>query len=239
MKNSNRQIEDLQCKGLKIIQDKSLYTFSSDSVILANFVKLRKNENAVEIGTGSGVISILLTAKMPCQNIIAFEAQKEMFELAEENIALNGLEEKIKVICDRVQNFNKYFPKHSFNVVFSNPPYMKTTQNVDSVRLKARHDPMLPMDELCKSASDMLTDKGRFYVVYTAERSCELIASLQKNKLVPKTMFFTDNGKGRVVLVIIEAVKNGGQGVKVLPNLVTNDIEGDYLEKLHTRNFID
>ncbi len=232
-----RQIEDLQCKGLKIIQDKSLYTFSSDAVILANYINLKKNDLALEIGAGSGVISILLSAKTPCQNIVAFEAQKEMALLAQENVKLNGLEEKIKIVEDKVQNYKKYFQKHSFDVVFSNPPYMKTTEEVSSVRSRARHDQMLPVDELCKAASDLLKSKGAFYVVYSAQRSCELIYNLIKHNLSPKEMFYTDNGKGRVVLVVIKAVKDGAHDVKVYPNLVTNDEDGEYLEKLHTKNF--
>ncbi len=238
MAKSGRQIEDLECEGLKIIQDKSLYTFSSDAVILANFVRLKKSDVAAEIGTGSGVISILLTAKMPCQKTIAFEAQEEMFSLAKENISLNKLDEKIEVINDKVQNFAKHISKHSFDVVFSNPPYMKTTEKPISVRQRARHDELLKIDELCKAASEMLKDKGKFFVVYSSERSCELIHNLLKYNLSPKEMFFTENGKGRVVLVVIEAVKNGGHGVKVLPNLVTNDQSGEYIEKLHTKNFL-
>lgn len=239
MQETRRQIEDLQCKGLKIIQDKSLYTFSSDSVILANFINLKKNDKALEIGAGSGVISILLSAKTNFQKIVAYEAQDEMFDLLKDNIALNHLEDKIEILHDKVQNFQKHFAKHSFDVAFSNPPYMKTTQPLENVRQKARHDQMLPIDELCQSAKDILKDKGKFFVVYTSERSCELIACLQKYNLIPKTIFFTENGKGRVVLIVIEAVKNGGNGVKVLPNLVTNDLNGDYLEKLQTHKFLN
>lgn len=239
MPNLGRQIEDLQCGGLKIIQDKALYTFSSDSVILANFVKIKKNEKAVEIGAGSGVISILLSKKTECKTFKAFEAQNQMAALAQENVKLNKLEDKIEIVADRIQNFSTHFEKCSFDVVFSNPPYMKTTEEGDSVRHLSRHDQLLKIDELCKVASKLLKNKGRFYCVYCAERSCELIFNLIANKLQPKTMFFTENGKGKVVLVVVEAVKGGAAGVKVLPNLVTNDEKGDYLEKLHTRNFID
>ena len=94
--------EDLQCRGLKIIQDDRLYTFTSDSVVLANFVKIKKGEKAVEIGAGSGVISILLSAKMPVSKIYAFELQNEMASLAKRNVALNFLEDKIEVINDDI-----------------------------------------------------------------------------------------------------------------------------------------
>jgi len=240
MINKNERIEDLQCKGLKIIQNKSLYTFTSDSVILANFLKIKPKENAVEIGSGCGVISILASAKNKFQKIIAFEINEVMSVLARRNIELNNLQDKIEIVNDNVQNYGKFLKKASIDVVFSNPPYMKEIVNgrENDVRNCARHDNLLKIEDLCKVASDMLKFGGRFYIIYSAERSCELIYELSKCDLQPKTMFFTENGKGRVVLVIIEAVKGGKAGVKVLPNLKTNNQDGKFLAKLQTRNFI-
>jgi tRNA1(Val) A37 N6-methylase TrmN6 len=232
----NEKIEDLQCEGLKIIQNKSLYTFTSDSVILANFVKLKKSEVCAEIGTGCGVISILLSKKVEFSKIIAFELQQPLFDLAKRNVKLNGLEDKIEVVLGDVREFANNFKAGSFDVVISNPPYMKSgSPNVVRVREIARHEDSLPVNDLCVVASKMLCFGGRFYLVYSAERSAELIACLIKNNLQPKRMFFTQNGKGRVVLVVIEAVKGGKSGVKVLPELVTNDISGNYLDELHTK----
>lgn len=238
--NKNERIEDLQCKGLKIIQNKSLYTFTSDSVILANFLKIKPKESAVEIGAGCGVISVLASAKNHFQKILAFEVNTEMSDIARRNIELNNLQEKIEIINDKVQNYEKYLKKASKDVVFSNPPYMKETANAgeNEVRNCSRHDNLLKIDQLCKVASEMLKFGGRFYVVYSAERSSELIVQLIRYDLQPKTMFFTENGRGRVVLVVIEAVKGGKAGVKVLPNLVTNNQDGKFLEKLQTRKFI-
>ena len=232
----NERLEDLQCKGLKIIQNKDYYTFTSDSVILANFVQTKKNDLCVEIGTGCGVISILLSAKKDFKNITAFELQREMADLANKNVRLNNLDEKISIINDNIENFNSYLTKNSVDVVFSNPPYMLGgDENKNLVRDKARHEKSLPLERLTNLASQMLKFGGKFYVVYSAERSVELIASLTKNNLQPKKMFFTSNGKGKVVLVVIEAVKGGKSGVKVLPELVTNEASGEYLEKLHTK----
>jgi len=236
---NNERIEDLQCKGLKIIQNKDYYTFTSDSVILANFIKMKKSEKGADIGTGCGVIPILLTAKTDFEKIFAFELQDEMARLAEKNVILNKLEEKIEVVSDDVRNFNQHFKKESFDVVFSNPPYMlsNVALNDKTVRSIARHDKTLPIDDLCKTAFDMLKFGGRFYLVYTSTRTAELIATLKKFNLEPKRMFFTENGKDRVVLVVIEAVKGAKQGVEVLPALETNDKNGEYLKILQTRYF--
>ena len=113
----DERLEDLQCKGLKIIQNKNYYTFTSDSVILANFIKLNNKDNCVEIGTGCGVISVLLSAKTDFNKIIAFEIQSEMARIAEKNILLNNLEEKIQVISDDVRNYRQHCKPESFDVL--------------------------------------------------------------------------------------------------------------------------
>lgn len=230
------RIEDLQCRGLKIIQNKNYYTFTSDSVILANFAKLKSNDVCVEIGTGCGVISILLSAKNNFKKIFAFELQEEMALLAKKNVKLNDLGEKIEIINENIVNFNKFLPKNSVDCVVSNPPYMHSDgKNKNTIRDTARHDKTLPIDMLCNLTSQMLKDGGKFYLVYSANRSAELIYNLIKNSLEPKRMFFTQNGKGSVKLIVIEAVKNGKHEVKVLPELVTNEEDGRYLEILHTK----
>lgn len=232
----SERIEDLQCKNLKIIQDDELYCFTSDSVVLANFVKIKKEDIAVEIGAGCGVISILVQAKNSLKKIFAFEIQEKMAKLCEKNIILNNLQEKITLFCDDVKNFEKYF--QSVDVVFSNPPYFKETNFPQSNSKKiAKEQVCLSCEDLTRVASKMLKNGGQFYCCYTAERSVELIENCAKNKLTVKEMFFTENGKGDIKLVVIRAVKGGKNGVKIHTNLVTNEENGNYLEKLHTKNF--
>ncbi len=234
----SERIEDLQCKGLKIIQDGQLYTFTSDSVILANFIKTKSKDVAVEIGAGSGVISILVQAKNNLKKIFAFEIQEKMQKLCKKNIGLNNLSEKIELIGDDVKNFSHYLQKE-VDVVFSNPPYFKQTNFAQSeVKKISKEEVCLSCEELVLTASKMLKFGGTLYVCYGAERSCELIANCEKFGLAVKEMFFTENGKGDVKLVVLKAVKGGKQGVKVHPNLVTNDKDGNYLQKLQTKNFV-
>lgn len=237
--NENERLEDLQCGGLQIIQNKNLYTFTSDSVILANFLKAKRNDFVVEIGAGSGVISILAQAKCGINKIVAFEIQREMAELAEKNVSLNNLNEKIEVICDDGKNFDKHFAKGSADVVFSNPPYFKPTFFVQSrVNKIAKEEVELSCEDLCATASKMLKSRGSFFVCYPAERTVEMICTLQKHNLCTKEMFFTENGKGKVKTLFLKAVKGGKFGTKVRPNLVTNDENGDYLSILHIKNFL-
>lgn len=236
----NERIEDLQCGGLKIIQNSDLYCFTSDSVVLANFIKLRKNEKVLEIGAGSGVISILLSKKTQCENFVLIELQNEMANLCDKNITLNNLEEKLTLICDDVKNYKNYFKDSSFDVVFSNPPYMKGGElNENTVRSIARHENNLPLKNLIEISAKLLKNGGSFYIIYCADRTAELIHQLSNCKLEPKEMFFTENGKGKVSRVVVKAVKNGRPGVKVYPYLTTNDKDGNYIEKLQTKNFLD
>ena len=125
LKKSER-LDDLQFEGLKLVQDKDLYAFTSDSVVLANFLKIKRGETAVEIGVGSGVISILATKKTNAKSIVGFEIQKPLFTLAQKNLQINNIS-NITFINDDVKNFSKYLAKESVDVVFSNPPYKNST----------------------------------------------------------------------------------------------------------------
>lgn len=236
----SERVEDLQCGGLKIIQDKDLYTFSSDAVILANFVRLKSKETAVEIGGGSGVISILLSAKNNFKKIKVFEIQEKMQKICEKNIILNNLSGKLELICDDVKNFKKYFDVGSVDVVFSNPPYFPTSKSsANEVKKIAKEEVCLNLNDLVECASSMLKFGGRFYCVHKAERLAELIFASEKRNLKLKKIFFTENGKGAVNLLVAEFRKGGGDGANVLSNLVTNKSDGEFLEELKTRKFLN
>lgn len=230
----NERLDDLQVGGLKIIQDKTKYCFTSDSAILANFVSAKRTDKVCEIGTGTGVISILLTIKQNPEKIYAFEVQKETAELAQRNVELNLLNEKIEIINAPIQDFEKFVKRESFDVVVSNPPYRKVNQkSLVSIREEeaiSKHEVMLTLDEFVLCAKNLLKFGGKFFLVYDATRTAELIYKLKQNNLEPKTMFFTSPSPTKnPVLVLIEAVKGGKEQVNVLPTLITNDKDGNYI----------
>ena len=213
------RLEDLGCKNLKIIQNKNLYTFTSDSVILANFLKIKSKESAVEIGGGSGVISILATAKNKVKKIKIFEIQENLQKLYEKNIKINNLNDVLELIADDVRNFKKYVEVGSQDVVFSNPPYFLVDKTENSVRKFARQEVFLNLKDLIKISSQMLKYGGRFYLIYPASRLCELIYECEKNDIKIKKLFFTENKNKVVNLVVIEGRKNGSDGVQILPTI--------------------
>ena len=213
------RLEYLGCNNLKIIQNKNLYTFTSDSVILANFLKIKSKENAVEIGGGSGVISILATAKNKVKKIKIFEIQENLQKLCEKNIKINNLNDVLELISDDVRNFKKYVEVGSQDVVFSNPPYFLVDKTENSVRKFARQEVFLNLKDLIKISSQMLKYGGRFYLIYPASRLCELIYECEKNDIKIKKLFFTENKNKVVNLVVIEGRKNGSDGVQILPTI--------------------
>lgn len=213
------RLEDLGCNNLKIIQNKNLYTFTSDSVILANFLKIKSKESAVEIGGGSGVISILATAKNKVKKIKIFEIQENLQKLCEKNIKINNLNDVLELIADDVRNFKKYDEVGSQDVVFSNPPYFLVDKTENSVRKFARQEVFLNLKDLIKISSQMLKYGGRFYLIYPASRLCELIYECEKNDIKIKKLFFTENKNKVVNLVVIEGRKNGSDGVQILPTI--------------------
>ena len=225
-----RRLDDLNLDGLKLYQFPSGYCFTSDSVLLANFVNTKKSDECVEIGAGSGIISILVNYKTKPKCIYAFEFQPKYAKLMQENLELNNIN-NIQVIADKIQNFDKYITKQ-VDVVFCNPPYYNSGEIVsekDEVMV-AKHQKYLPLDELVECANKLLKFGGKFYVVYPASRGSELIFELKKQKLQPKKMFFAQpNQNKNANTVFLECTKGGKEGTIVMPTLLTNTLDGEYV----------
>ncbi len=226
--------DDLQLDGLKIIQNRNKYCFTSDAAILANFVNAKKSDSLCEIGSGSGVISILVNYKCQPKKIVAFEIQEYMADMANRSIKFNNLENKIEIINAPIQNCFDYVKKESFNIVFSNPPYKKiSSKSLTSKNEEegiSKHEIKLTLDELITYSNKLLKFGGKFYIVYDANRTAELIYKLKENNLEPKNMFFTSSAENKnPILVLVEAVKGGKEGINILPTLITNDKNGDYI----------
>lgn len=235
MENENLRLDDLQYKGLKIYQNKDLYCFTSDAVTLANFAKIKKGDKVCDFCSGSGIIAILLSAKNEPSEIYAVEIQNEMFELLQKNIELNHVE-NIKPILGDVKEFSKHIPAGSVDVVVCNPPYKKkgaSFHNGNQVVATARHEIKLDLLGLLESVKRVLRFGGRFYISYDANRSAELLAKLKAFELEPKRMFFAQpSPQKNATLVFVEATRGGREGVEVLPTLISNDKDGNYVQNI-------
>lgn len=234
--NADERLDDLQLDGLKIVQKVGGYAFTSDSVLLANFVKTKKTDKCIEIGTGSGVISILVNYKQQPKKIYAFELQDEQSQLAVKNIQICKMQDKIDVINDKIQNGLNYLKAGSIDVIFSNPPYFKYDSKVcgdTNEKVLSRFDKELPLDQLFSSVSKLLKYGGKFYFIYDSSRFDECVLEMKKYNLTPKSVFFIHPIENKnSTTFLCEATLGGRQQLKVCPPIFTNNLDGEYIQTL-------
>lgn len=233
----NERIDDLEFKGLKIIQDKEGFCFGIDSVLLSDFAKnIKKGAKVLDLGTGTGIIATLLCGKTNLSEIIGIEIQKEVYEMAKRSIELNHLENKFKIIQDNIINLNNHFNKNTFDVIVTNPPYKKREsgmKNDDIKKIISRHEVEADLEDFIKISKDMLKDKGEFYIVYRPERLVDLLSVMRKYKLEPKIIRFVySNINVASKLVLVKGVKNAKPFLKLEPNLYVYDEKGNYTEEI-------
>ena len=235
MIDKDERLDDLNLDGLKIIQKIDGYGFTSDSVLLANFVKTKKTDVCVEVGVGSGIISILVNYKEKPQKIFAFELQKDVANLAKRNVEFNNMQDVVQIICDRVQNYKQYIEKE-VDVVFSNPPYFKFDECVcgtNEEKIISRFDRELPLNDFFESSSKMLKFGGKLYFINDSKRLNECFVIMKKFNLMPKRMYFVHPNQNKNSSVFLcEAVKGGKEGLIVMPPLFTNYLDGDYIQTI-------
>jgi len=212
------RIDDLQCRGLKLIQDSEKFCFGCDAVELANFVEGTPNDRAVDMGSGNGIITILLAGKKGIPTT-AVEIQPELCDLAQRNVELNGLGNVAKAVCMPMQEYANS-NKASATIVVCNPPYRKVgsgfMQETDFVAA-ARHEIFVTLKEVMESASKLLSTGGRFYMVLPTERLAEAMSYCVKNALEPKILqILTPNEKKQPHLFLLKCIKDGKTGLNVL-----------------------
>ena len=233
----NERIDNLEYKGLKIIQNKDGFCFGIDSILLSDFTKnIKKEARVLDLGTGTGIIATLLCGKTELSEIIGIEVQEEVYEMAKRSIQLNHLEDKFKMIQDNILNLNNYFEKNTFDVIVTNPPYKKKetgVQNEDTRKLISRHEIEANLEDFIKISKDMLKDKGEFYIVYRPERLVDLLTLMRKYKIEPKKIRFVYSKVNAVSkLVLVKGVKNARPFLKLEPNLYIYDENGNYTDEI-------
>ena len=212
-------LDDLQLDNLKIIQNRSLYCFTSDSVLLANFVKVGAKDVILELCSGCGVVSILVKAKCNPKKIFGIEIDKELHDMSVRSLAYNYIKD-VEFVCDDAKNVLGHFKKQSFDVVFSNPPYFVKNKD-DKINLKylnAKYETKIDLEGIFKSADEMLKFGGKFFVCFTPTRVQELLAVGDKHKFVLKKMQFVypKNKDKLSTLVLCCFVKNGNRDCEVV-----------------------
>ena len=235
--DENERIDDLEYKGLKIIQNTTGFCFGIDSVLISDFAKnIKKGANVIDLGTGTGIISVLLCAKTELNKIIGVEIQEEVFNLAKKNIIINNLQDRFEVINENIINLKNIYNPCTFDVVVTNPPYKKDNtgiKNIDNKKLISRHEITAELEDFIQISKYLLKDKGSIYMVHRPERLVDILSLMRKNNLEPKKLrFVCSNVNKEPKLVLIEAVKNAKPFLKIDKNLYVYNEDGEYTEEI-------
>lgn len=233
----NEKIEDLQCNNLKIIQNKKWFCFGMDAVLLTNYCDVRKNSHIVDLGTGTGIIPILLSGKKEYTKAYGIEIQDEVAEMAKRSVLLNNLQEKIEILNLDLNKVTEFLEPYSFDAVISNPPYKLNNSgivNPSDKKAISRHEITCTLEDVISTAAKLLKQYGKFYMVHRPDRLADIMCLLRKYKLEPKQIRFVHSKSGKKPnMILIRASKYGNPELKFDPPLYIYNDDGTYTEDIY------
>ena len=234
---AGERIDELQRNGYQIIQNENGFCFGMDAVLLSGFAKVKRGENALDLGTGTGIIPILLEAKTEGRHFTGLEIQETSADMAQRSVCLNDLNEKVEIVRGDIKEAADLFGKASFDVVTSNPPYMTGQPglvNPDMPKAVARHEILCTLEDVIGQASALLKENGRFYMVHRPFRLAEIMVTMSRYRLEPKRMKlvypFVDKEPN---MVLIEGLKGGRPRVTVEKPLIVYEKPGVYTSEIY------
>lgn len=211
--------DDLQLDGLQIIQSRSEYCFTSDSVLLANFAKVKKIDFVLEFCSGCGVISILVNKKCSPKEILGIEINPKLYDMSTRSLVANNIN-NITFVCDDIKNINKYVKSKKADAIICNPPYFVLNKNeiVNEKYINAKYETTIFLPDIFESAKKSLKYGGKMFLCFTPTRLQELLSEAQKRNFVCKKLQFVypKNKQKLSTLVLVEFVKNGNKNLEVL-----------------------
>lgn len=233
----NERIDDLEFKNLKIIQNIDGFCFGIDAVLLSDFAKnIKKGTKVADLGTGTGIISILLCGKTNLKEIVGAEVQKEVYEMACRSVKLNDLEDRFKVINENILNLPSVFKNNHFDVIVTNPPYKRQNTGIvndEEKKIISRHEVLANLEDFICVSNKLLKDKGEFYMIHRPERMVDIFSLMRKYKIEPKeARLVFSNERSSPKMVLIKGVKNGGEYLKFRENLYIYNEDGSYTDEV-------
>jgi len=232
----NERIDDLQRNGYRIIQNPQKFCFGMDAVLLSGFVRVKEGAQVLDLGTGTGIIPILLEAKTKAKHLTALEIQEESADMARRSVRLNGLEDKIDIVTGDIKEADKLFAAASFDVITCNPPYMigeHGLTNPDAPKAIARHEILCTLEDVVKNASRLLKPGGSFFMVHRPFRLAEIITVMTQYKLEPKRMQlvypYVDKEPN---MVLIEGCRGGKPRMTVEKPLIVFKAPNVYMDEI-------
>lgn len=234
---AGERLDDLQINGYQIIQNPEKFCFGMDAVLLSSFVSCRPGSSVLDLGTGTGIIPILLAAKTPANTIDALEIQEESADMARRSVQFNGLSDRIHITTGDIRKASSLYKLSSFDVITTNPPYMNDNhglKNPDMPKAIARHEVLCTLDDVIRESSRILKPGGHFFMVHRPFRLVEIITTLTRYKLEPKRMRFVHPFRDKEPnMILIEAVRGGNSMVKIESPLVVYESPGVYTEEIY------
>ena len=230
-------MDDLQRNGYRIIQNPEKFCFGMDAVLLSGFAKVKKSEQVLDLGTGTGIIPILLKGKTQGKHFTGLEIQEESAEMARRSVNFNGLSGEISIVTGDIREAADLFGAASFDVVTSNPPYMTGSHgltNPGEAKAIARHELLCTLEDVIREASAVLKPQGRFYMVHRPFRLAEIFCTMSRFKLEPKRMRLVYPYADREPnMVLIEGLKGGRPRITVEKPLIVYKSPGVYTDEIY------
>lgn len=233
----NERIDDLEFKGLKIIQNEKGFCFGMDSVLLSDFAKnIKNNSTVLDLGTGTGIIPILLCGKTNLKKVVGIEIQQDVANMAKRSSQLNNLQDRFEVVNTNIIDLKNIYEKQSFDVIVTNPPYKKENTgitNENEAKLISRHEITANLEDFISISKDLLKDKGEFYMVHRPERLVDILSLMRKYKIEAKILKFVSPNKNKEPnLILIKGIKNANSFLKVEKNLYVYNEDGKYTNEI-------
>lgn len=236
--NEDERIDDLQLKGLKIIQNTKAFCYGIDSVLLSDFAKeIKDGSTVLDLGAGNGIIGLLLCGKTNIKKAIGIEIQEDICEMANRSIKLNDLQNRFEMINGDLREIKKYIEKESMDAVVSNPPYKRENSGVinnSNTKIIARHEVMCNLENVIEAAFYALKEKGSLYIILRPERIVDLLETMRRCRIEPKNIrFIQPNQNKKPTMVMVKGTKYASSFVEVEKPLIVYNEDGTYTEEIN------
>lgn len=233
------RLDDLQLSGYRIIQNPDKFCFGMDAVLLSGFVRADKGDELLDLGTGTGILPILLSAKTECAHLTGLEIQEESADMARRSVKLNHLESKVSIVTGDIKEAGSIFPSASFDCITCNPPYMigqHGITNPEAPKAIARHEILCTFEDVAAVTAKLLKPGGHFFLVHRPFRLAELIVTLTGYRLEPKRMRLVYPYADREPnMVLLEAVRGGNSRMTVEKPLIIFEEQGKYTKEIREK----
>jgi len=233
----NERIDDLHRNGYRIVQNPHKFCFGMDAVLLSGFASVKPGSRVLDMGTGTGIIPILLEAKTQGKHFTGLEIQPESADMARRSVSLNGLDDKIAIVTGDIKEASHIFGGASFDVVTCNPPYMEGNhglKNPEDAKAIARHEVLCTLEDVIREAAAVLKPGGQLFMVHRPRRLVDIITLMTKYRIEPKRMKLVHPYVGEEAnMVLIEGTRGGGRQMRIEKPLIVYKEQGVYTDEIY------